>query len=628
MVLFFYPPYDWGSWVNSVGWLYTFATEAIGLSSAKASDINQYIYNYEPWFGGSVIGLQGNDESVYDMYVDRKTRLNTFLYDDYPNLVDVNLAPYRFDIDHIQWALENVAEGGRVILQGDFSFMSGWESGGVAPTQSVEIVGEDAVIRGGHFVFLVGVFPHAPRMDVTIRDLTVEDYSAEGIFFTSGSFFSPDTGTFGDIVIHNVTMRGARASLAENKWGILVEGWQFPGAPPGRPPLIADNITITNCNIDIVGNGEGNPIVPYTVNDNWRRGLGIAIENGIGTLDHPVNIVVRGNTVKNTSLVGITVVNIVGNALVENNHILPGSVGLLSYGFDVGTVGIQSIQTLDVPWGGYGYPGEYARYTIAYNTIEKVPTTKADGSFDPSWTFAMNIDGTKSTVVRNNAITSAQDIDNGSFIDVQTVRDAIVKDNSFLGTGFLAIDMYDNSSNNHFIHNDLSELHTGLMSILLHGEGNSAKNNNIGPPGQWGGLGLRGSNNSAVNNIFHGDYPGWSEEFGPDGSPVEKGCVAFSSVSNNNMVTEIKLAGAPNGFDICGQVLDFGINNFVPGYEKCMVHSEHFIAEAQEKLENVATQHRTQGEPTEDTIKKAVWANAREGKRTHIYKLEDPWVQE
>jgi hypothetical protein len=291
-------------------------------------------------------------------------------------------------------------------------------------------------------------------------------------------------------------------------------------------------------------------------------------------------------------------------------------------------MGIESCQTLNTPWGGWGYPGEYARYTIEDNMLDKVGTTRADGKFDPSWTYAIGITGTKDTVVRNNHMTSEQNIDNGSFMDAQTVQDAVVKYNFFFGTGSLAIHMYDNSSNNHFKNNDLSGLQTGVMSIRLYGEGNSANNNDIGPPGQWGGIVINGSSNSAVNNTFHGNYPGWSEEFGPDGSPVEKGCVALGSVSNNNIVTNIKLADSPSGFDICDQVLDFGINNFVPGYEKCMDHSEEFIPVAKEKLANAESPTITQGEPTEENIKKAVRANAREGKEARMHKIDDPWAQQ
>ncbi len=570
---FYYPPFNWGRWVNSVGWLYTFVTAAIEEDPA-VDNINQYIYNFEPWLGGSNDdGLLVNDWAAYDEYVGRKTRLNKFMYgpDDpndfvYPFWVDnlvFNLGFPNFDTEHIQWALDNVASGGQVILKGDFSFLPGFYSGGVAPTQSVEITGNDAVIRGGSNTFITGPLPFDPGMDVTIRDLTIEEFSSTGIFILS----SPNSVPYGDIIIHNVTLKGARANRL-GRFGILIEGRQYPSAFPGWPPLVADSIRITDCHIDLIGEDGSSSIVPYTANDNWKGGQGIVIEEGIGTEEQPVNILVHGNTVRNTSLLGISVFNISGTVVLEYNHIRPGPIGMMVDGYSVGSSGMITVQSLDI-WG-WGYPGEYARYTISDNTIEKEHTTRADGSTDYTTdTFVMGSNATQGTVVRNNLMTSAQGIERGSFLFFNSISDADIRDNTCSGTAFVGINLPGNPRNNVLKRNDLSGLLTNLAQIWLRGEGNSLKNNDIGPPGQWGGIGVLGADNQLVNNTFHGDYPGWSVEFGPDESPFEKGCIVFGSSSVNNRAVATKLADQPHGFDVCGQILDRGTNNLVPGYEKC-----------------------------------------------------------
>jgi hypothetical protein len=88
---------------------------------------------------------------------------------------------------------------------------------------------------------------------------------------------------------------------------------------------------------------------------------------------------------------------------------------------------------------------------------------------------------------------------------------------------------------------------------------NSVKNNDFEPGGLYGGIHCAGFKNYIGNNTFHWDYPGWAES----------GFVLLGEQSQKNHVVALKKATPPHGFDLCGQVVDLGKNNKIPGYKKC-----------------------------------------------------------
>lgn len=133
-----------------------------------------------------------------------------------------------------------------------------------------------------------------------------------------------------------------------------------------------------------------------------------------------------------------------------------------------------------------------------------------------------------------------------------------------LGILLGAITPNDIQSNVTVVANDSSALTSDfqLRMDAIVSESNVALNS-FGPAGSAGVI-CSGRDNRFVSNHFNGSYPGWAS---PASGP---GLFWFTTASSGNKVVATKLNGPPNGFDICGQVLDeSGGANEIPGYERC-----------------------------------------------------------
>lgn len=113
-----------------------------------------------------------------------------------------------------------------------------------------------------------------------------------------------------------------------------------------------------------------------------------------------------------------------------------------------------------------------------------------------------------------------------------------------------------------FENNDLSQSTAARAQVLVQSgcDRNRFTNNDYGFIGSAGlaGVVVQSAGNALVNEDFWGAYSGL------DGQP----CVLLTSTSTGNSLAALKYQGAPQGFDVCDQVLDQGANE-VPGRQKC-----------------------------------------------------------
>jgi hypothetical protein len=118
------------------------------------------------------------------------------------------------------------------------------------------------------------------------------------------------------------------------------------------------------------------------------------------------------------------------------------------------------------------------------------------------------------------------------------------------------------STDNRVERNDLAES-TGANAQVLLADGcdrNRFASNDYGSVGAGAAAGVvvPSSDNVFVNEDFWGTYTGTS------GQP----CIWLKPTSSGNAISAFKYQGAPQGFDVCNQVLDQG-TNLVRGRERC-----------------------------------------------------------
>ena len=226
------------------------------------------------------------------------------------------------------------------------------------------------------------------------------------------------------------------------------------------------------------------------------------------------------------------------------------------------------------PWdefifaGGPGtYQPDWAHIIVRNNDIECGTYRDEEGNFN--YTMGINIWNLNGVEVKKNKIKGGEenDVGVGSLISIDTAMNVFVKKNVLSGTCQYCLEAWNPSENIHVVNNDLREVilvepfepRPWGGSVSLNFGRNTKKcfavNNKIGEPGISGGIRSIGEKNLIANNIFDGNYPGWTEGIG---------CVLLGSPSTHNKVVGVKLVGAPK-VDMCDQVLDNGTNNRVVG---------------------------------------------------------------
>jgi hypothetical protein len=118
------------------------------------------------------------------------------------------------------------------------------------------------------------------------------------------------------------------------------------------------------------------------------------------------------------------------------------------------------------------------------------------------------------------------------------------------------------ATDNRIERNDLSGSAAMLAQVQVQGgcDRNRFANNDYGSVGDgaMAGMIVQSADNAFVNEAFWGTYSGIG------GQP----CVLLASTSSGNAISAFKYQGAPQGFDVCEQVLDQG-TNAVHGVERC-----------------------------------------------------------
>ena len=191
---------------------------------------------------------------------------------------------------------------------------------------------------------------------------------------------------------------------------------------------------------------------------------------------------------------------------------------------------------------GIGFRGTTAPALVERNTI-------TGGYAGPSQSFLSRIAfglASSNVVLRSNSVGGAfvlEPVLLSTFVDTARSR-------SFSAT------------DNRIETNDLSEATGNQAQVVLDqaSDRNRFANNDYGSVGAGAeaGVVVRSANNAFVNEDFWGTYTG---------APSQP-CVKLTPTSSGNSVSAFKYQGAPQGFDVCQQVLDQGMNT-VTGAQKC-----------------------------------------------------------
>ncbi len=126
------------------------------------------------------------------------------------------------------------------------------------------------------------------------------------------------------------------------------------------------------------------------------------------------------------------------------------------------------------------------------------------------------------------------------------------------------------ATNVQVLHNDFSGAVATIAQIIVDGEvpryvnvtafsDSLFKNNVYGPvePGGIAGFVMKGHSSSFVNESFIGNYAG--------GLP----CLWLDEDSHDNSVVALKNGSNIQGMDLCYQIVNNGVNNIIPGFERC-----------------------------------------------------------
>ena len=448
---------------------------------------------------------------------------------------------------------EAINEGGTVLLRGFFHFgdettkYTGGDAylkayGFVDILNGVEIVGENATIYGGVGPFWV----ETPGSDVIIKGSDKNNR----LTFADALWAAIVVVDCESLTIKNVDIDGVNSlpyfeneEVFGERYGIRVGYW---GPSPPDIPLRIGKLSIVGCNIDL-GSYEYD----------YEHGTGI-FTWGIGTPENEVEILIKGNTVRNCSLHGMGLFNIAGTLSVKGNIMRPGNKAF-PYWEAIAANGIWALQTVgwpfDLPGGYEEYQSDWVSAVIKNNDIHCEPNT-FDNDARAIAILALRQVG---TVIKNNNIR----VDGGLFcIVVDDGSDGFtVKRNICSGSDLVgAIGVGGSAKNCKIKNNDFSAATPLEAQVSIQKDANniSVIKNYLGPGGDAGGIYCAGFNNKIFYNAFHGDYPGW-----PD-----NGFLFLDEESHDNRVSDLRQA-TYHSLTLCELVKDLGTNNKISGYRNC-----------------------------------------------------------
>ncbi len=286
------------------------------------------------------------------------------------------------DIAAVQAAVDR---GGAVVLKGHFSFKNPPARRGEMPDLVATILvsrevsisgawdehGQMTVIEGGEIPFAV----EAPGAKVRIEKLRFVRPKLFAIVVDAVSGLEIEGCT-----VENVEPRTLPGDSSGMTSGLGIYVTTVMGLPtparPGNPGNVSGKLSIVNNQISGVGEAF--------------HGMGIMVVN-VGTAANPVDVEISGNTVRDSSLKGINVMQIGGQARVERNTVISGAV----------PTGPERKVTSGIHCGGTG------SYVVTHNVIE-VADPNAAGIRVRRYP-AMGSDVERATITDNDVTMSAQE---------------------------------------------------------------------------------------------------------------------------------------------------------------------------------------------------------------------------
>jgi hypothetical protein len=353
------------------------------------------------------------------------------------DVVVTGTADSTLDIPAVQAAVD---QGGRVCLQGDFSFELNPThdrtirvKGDVVISGAVDDEEKMATIVGGSTPFSVealgsSVTIQGLRFDRTVRS-AVTVRAAAGLIIAN-------------CVIGHVqpTLTEAGGPITKVNTGILV----FPlGAPPEN---VSGKVSIIDNKIDLGGT-------------DIDRGLGITIQNSGKSPGQEVDIHVSGNQVRNTVGMGIDIRDIGGRAEIDGNAITTGAIGGLGGGPSALVGGIRCLGT--------------GSYTIMHNTVDSafgnaagIRVQSRDGSRPLTHAVVFDNDITMSAAVGTVFGTES------TAIEIRgAANDNVVVHNSIHGIARFALSVVPESpeipSNNVFLMNEERDFVPSIADVFV-----------------------------------------------------------------------------------------------------------------------------------------------------------------
>lgn len=535
---------------------------------------------------------------------------------------------YPKDVENVQWALENVYEGGTVILKqyaagtSNPLYFNFGTTGTVSITKSVTLQGEFTGFRKP----LSGVGYGGWIQEGT----TIKGGTAPVRVPRLGALNGPSF-TIKDIIFNGPRNRaigcGTSSGYNEISGCKIVNLMVGPllGAPTGAFWMIIHGGTDENGingltgTLKIKNNFFGKPVNPLP---NSTEPDPNSLANSINSLMHVSNcnlqLEISGNEVENCVWAGLLVMLNKGYSVITRNKInktrsfLPGSgigVGIYpsnsffitNYSYEGGaevtaneitigspppsgtqpdalsTTNSSAISIADYPPNQFpalpGYPKQVpapATYVVSGNQI-MMHRNYANNGLNPS---AVYFGGAASNVTCYDNVMGGEA--QYGFLMGRTVLPpfmAAANESSFV-------------AENHFYGNSLEGFSAGAAQVSLDA---FSHDNYFGPdatngiPGNMfgnvlagakAGIWCRGNNNHFEDEQFMFDYLGWTVT---SKDPVTgeilaytgPGYVLFDAGSYNNKVVALKGPSSPYGMDLCKQVLDLTGDNKAPGYNKC-----------------------------------------------------------
>ena len=302
------------------------------------------------------------------------------------------------DVANVQSAVD---AGGVVTLQGEFDF---GPSGQVIIGNSVEIVGEDAVINNGEDTFEVVTLAEI-NSTVAIRDITLVNPKRHGILVSICEDFLAERVTISG-------MTSGETGVGPRKRGIWADAI-YQGFPL-TPNTYIKKFHVLDCDVDL---GD--------YSNNLEGGNGISAF-GVGYPGDDVDILIKGNSVRNCSRYGILILSIAGEALVEDNVIITGNKAYNPIGgaYPIGILAAQNQVFFDPV-----YLPHYAQISIVNNSIESGPDAWAENT-----AIGVYADLTNGLIVKKNTIETHDGIAD-LILDLQGNSGFIIEKNKFEGDG-------------------------------------------------------------------------------------------------------------------------------------------------------------------------------------------------